>query len=177
MAIPEGADDHALHGASANDGLYAQASPAPARTRARGSVAKPARDATSLTERNLARLQERWGTPITEPVDDPTPEDEDDVPFGIREVLHGISVHLHLIRDPLPSMRAVNADYKVGLERAQQQSATAAGLYRAVGRAGHAAGFLFRFLAANCDRPGRFAALLVILALFTGSAWWAGLIF
>jgi hypothetical protein len=144
------------------------------RAHARDSVADGSHDATKLTERNLRRLQERWGQPIEEPADEPLPGDLDE--FDWRVILRGLTVHLHLVRDPLPSMRAVRADYKTGLEEAQQQSATAAASFRVFGNVGQWFGFLFRFLATCCDRPGRFAGLLFISALLAGSLAWAGLI-
>jgi hypothetical protein len=171
VAIPEGALDHALHDEEPDGGVHAQAGPA----RTRDSVPEVEGDPLSLTERNKQRLLERWGQPITEPVDEPVLSPGDDG-FGWRDVLHGVTVHIHLVRDPLPSMRAVLADYRVGLEDAQQQSATAAGAYRVFGRTGHAFGLPLRFLANCCDRPGRFAGLLFIAFLLAVSLWWAGLL-
>jgi hypothetical protein len=128
----------------------------------------------TLTERNRRRIAERWGKPIEEPADEPLSDDVDENAW--RVLLRGLTVHLHLIRDPLPSMRAVRTDYRSGLEDAQQQSASAAALYRAFGLPGQGLSLLLRFLIVCCDRPGRFAGLLFITALLTGSLWWADLI-
>lgn len=132
-------------------------------------------DSLSLTERNRRRLRERWGKPIDEPPHDPDAATDGDG-FGWREIRRGFGVHLHLYRDPLPSMRAVRADYKDALEEARQQSATAVCLLRAFSLPGQGFGFLFRFLAVNCDRGARSAGLLFITLLLTAALWWAGLI-
>lgn len=172
MATPERVLDHGIHDDTPEGDVHAQAGPA----RTRDSVPDAEGDSLSLTERNKQRLLERWGQRIEEPADEPVLNPGDDG-FGWRDVLRGVTVHLHLIRDPLPSMRAVNADYRAGLEEAQQQSATAAGLFRTFGRTGHAVGLPLRFLVNCCDRPGRFAALLFITLMLAVSLWWAGLIF
>jgi len=168
VAIPEGALDHALHDEEPDEGAHVQAR----RAYTRDSVPEVEGDPLSLTERNKQRLLERWGQPIAEPLEEPVLSLGDDG-FGWRDVLRGITVHLHVIRDPTPSMRAVNARYKEGLEEAQQQSATAAGAYRMFGRTGQAVGSAFRVGANCCDTPGRFAASLLILILLTASALWA----
>jgi hypothetical protein len=170
VAEPEGALEGALHDENPDGGAHVQAW----RARTRDSVAPDDSDPLTLTERNRARLEARWGKPIEEPADDPLPGDLDELDW--RVVLRGLTVHLHLVRDPLPSMRAVRADYKTGLEEAQQQSASAVAVFRLFGLPGQGLGLVFRFLATCCDRPGRFAGLLFITALLTGSLAWAGLL-
>lgn len=170
MSVPESAVRRAVHDGAPGGDSNAQAS----HVHARGSVSDDANDALRLTERNLRRLQDRWGTRIDEPTSEPAPADVDEDTW--RAILHGLTVHLHLWRDPLPSMRAVRADYLTGLEDAQQQSATAAALYRLFGWPGQALSLVLRFLAVCCDRPGRFAGLLFITALLTAALAWAGLI-
>jgi hypothetical protein len=170
VSSPEHAPQRALHNQSAGGAPYAQAS----HVHARGSVPEPADDAMSLTERNRRRLEERWGKPIEEPADDAPLEPGDG--FDWRTILRGLTIHVHLVRDPLPSMRAVRADYKAGKEDAQQQSGTATFFFVVFGIVGQGLGLGFRFLATCCDRPGRFAGLLFITALLAGSLAWAGLI-
>ena len=170
MTEPEMYTNRAVHDESGGGGPYAQAS----HVHARGSVPDDAGDPLTLTERNRRRLEERWGKPIEEPTSEPTLGDVDG--FDWRVILRGVSVHLHLVRDPLPSMRAVRADYKAGKEDAQQQSGTATFFFVVFGVAGQGLGLLFRFLATCCDRPGRFASLLFITALLAGALAWAGLI-
>lgn len=170
MAEPQSAGHHALHDENPNGGAHVQAW----RARTRDSVARDDHDPLSLTERNRERIAKRWGQPIEEPTSGPSPADVDEDTW--RAILRGLTVHLHLIRDPLPSMRAVRADYLTGLEDAQQQSATAAVLYRLFGLPGQALSLLFRFLAVTCDRPGRFAGFLFITALLAAALAWAGLI-
>lgn len=171
MTVPERAPQSTVH----NQGPVGETQRADVtRAHARDSVTDDPNDALSLTERNLQRLQERWGQPITEPADD-VPDDVGDG-YNWRAIVRGLTVHLHLIRDPLPSMRAVRADYKTGLEDAQQQSGTAAGAFRVFGLTGQGLGLLFRFLATSCDRPGRFAGLLFITVLLAAALAWAGLL-
>jgi hypothetical protein len=119
-------------------------------------------------------LQERWGQPIEEPSDD-TPEHVGDG-YGWRSIVRGLTVHLHVYRDPIPSVRAVRADYKKGLEDARQQSASAVIVYRIFGLPGQAWGATFRFLAIQGDRAGRFAGFLIIVVLIAGALAWAGLL-
>jgi hypothetical protein len=125
----------------------------------------------TLTERNRQRIADRWGTPIEEPADDAPVEDPNSL--GWREILRGVTIHLHIVRDPIPSMRAVRADYKTGLADAKQQSASAVALYRMFGLPGQAWSATFRFLAVQGDRPGRFAGFLVVIVLLAGSLAWA----
>jgi hypothetical protein len=128
----------------------------------------------TLTERNRQRLERAWGKPIEEPTDEPSLGHVDGSDW--RVILRGVSVHLHLVRDPLPSMRAVRADYKAGKEDAQQQSGSATFFFVVFGVVGQGFGLGFRFLATCCDRPGRFAGLLFITALLAGALAWAGLL-
>lgn len=167
MTGSESAARPAMHDESAVEGSHVQAW----RARTRDSVASADTDPLTLTERNQQRIAERWGKRIEEPADD-TP-DEDAETFGLRQLLRGLTVHLHVYRDPIPSMRAVRADYKTGLEDAKQQSASAVILYRAFGLPGQAWAMSLRFLAVQGDRPGRFAGFLTIVVLFTGSLAWA----
>lgn len=160
----------ALHNQPGGEAPNAQAS----HVHARGSISEPADDVMTLTERNRLRLERAWGKPIEEPPSDAPAEPGDGL--GWHTILHGLTTHLHLIRDPLPSMRAVRADYKIGLEDAQQQSGSAAGAFRVFGVTGQGLGLVFRFLATCCDRPGRFAGLLFITALLAGALAWAGLL-
>jgi hypothetical protein len=132
-------------------------------------------DPLSLTERNRRRLRERWGKPIDEPPHGPDTATDGDG-FGWREIRRGFGVHLHLHQDPRPSMRAVRADYKHGLEDAQDQSATASVAYRLFGLTGQGFAYVFAFAYTCCIRPGRFAASLFITLLLTTALWWAGLI-
>lgn len=171
MATPDRALPSALHNEPAAGETQRAGVP---HAHAEHSVPDASSDVLSLTERNRERIAKRWGVPIEEPDDEPLLDDVDEAAW--RVFLRGLTVHLHLIRDPLPSMRAVRADYKVGLDDAQQQSATAAALYRLFGLPGQGLSLLLRFLAVCCDRPGRFAGLLFIISLLTGSAWWADLI-
>lgn len=171
MATPEHAHQSAVHN---QPGVGETQRAGVPHAHARQSVPDDANDALKLTERNLRRLRERWGQPIEEPDSEPAPVDVEEDTW--RAILRGLTVHLHLIRDPLPSMRAVRADYKAGLEDAQQQSATAAALYRLFGLPGQALSLVLRFLAVCCDRPGRFAGLLFITALLAAALAWAGLI-
>lgn len=171
MAIPDRAPQSALHNQTSVGETQRAGVP---HARAEQSVPDHNDDALKLTERNLRRLQERWGKPIEEPAAEPAPSDIGEDTW--QTILRGLTVHLHLIRDPLPSMRAVRADYKTGLEDAQQQSATAAALYRLFGIPGQALSFVLRFLAVCCDRPGRFAGLLFVTALLAAALAWAGLI-
>jgi hypothetical protein len=170
VSIPERAQEGALHNQPSGEAPNAQAS----HVHARGSVPDDSGDPLTLTERNRRRLEERWGKPIEEPADD-TPIEPGDG-FDWRTIVRGVSVHLHLVRDPLPSMRAVRADYKAGKEDAQQQSGSSTFFFVIFGVAGQGLGLLFRFLATCCDRPGRFAGLLFITALLAGALAWAGLI-
>lgn len=170
MSSPERAPQGALHDQPGGEAANAQAS----HVHARGSVAEPTDDAMSLTERNRLRLERAWGKPIEEPADDAPLETADG--FDWHTVLRGLTIHIHLVRDPLPSMRAVRADYKAGKEDAQQQSGTATFFFVVFGVVGQGLGLGFRFLATCCDRPGRFASLLFISALLAGSLAWAGLL-
>jgi hypothetical protein len=171
VAIPEVHTQRALHNQPVEGETQRAGVP---HAHAKGSVPDASSDALKLTERNRQRIAERWGKPIEEPADEPVFDDVDEAAW--RVLLRGFTIHLHLIRDPLPSMRAVRADYRTGLEDAQQQSATASALYRAFGLPGQALSLVLRFLVVCCDRPGRFAGLLFITALLTGSLWWADLI-
>lgn len=171
MATPEGVLGGGIHDGDPEEDAYVQAGPA----RTRDSVPDLEGDPLSFTERNKQRMLERWGRRIEEPLDEPVLHPGDDG-FGWRDVLRGLTVHFHVFRDPTPSMRAVNADYKAGLEDAQQQSAAAAGLFRVFGRSGHAVGLPLRFLLTCCDRPGRFAALLSITGLSVIALLIAGLL-
>lgn len=170
MSEPGTYTERALHNQPAGEAAHAQAS----HVHARGSVPEPADDVLSLTERNRRRLERAWGKPIEEPAEDTPLEPVDG--FDWRTILRGLTVHIHLVRDPLPSMRAVRADYKAGKEDAQQQSGTATFFFVVFGVVGQGLGLGFRFLATCCDRPGRFAGLLFITALLAGSLAWAGLL-
>jgi hypothetical protein len=168
VSVPESAVRRAVHDEAPGGESYAQAS----HVHARGSVSDGSDDALKLTERNFRRLAERWGQPIEEPADD-TPLDDEGDGFTWRTFLRGVTIHLHVYRDPIPSMRAVRADYKTGLEDAKQQSASAVILYRAFGWPGQAWGTSLRFLAIQGDRPGRFAGFLFVIVLLAGSLAWA----
>jgi hypothetical protein len=135
------------------------------------SVSDSPSDALSLTERNRQRIAERWGKPIEEPAGEPLLDDVDENAW--RVLLRGFTVHFHIYRDPIPSIRAVRADYKNGLEDVRQQSASAVAVYRLFGLPGQAWATTFRFLAVQGDRPGRFAGFLFIVVLLAGSLAWA----
>lgn len=167
MSTPEMYTEDALHDQPAGGDPYAQAS----HVHARSSLSEEPGNVLTLTERNRRRLEERWGKPIEEPADDVPSEPSEGL--GLRGILRGLTVHLHVYRDPIPSIRAVRADYKTGLEDARQQSATAVILYRAFGWSGQAWGSTFRFLAIQGDRPGRFAGFLFVIVLLAGSLAWA----
>lgn len=174
MSVPESVVRRAVHDEAPGEESNAQAS----HVHARGSVSDGSSDALKLTERNLRRLAERWGQPIEEPDDDTPPDDADGLTWrgALRDVLRGVTVHLHVYRDPIPSMRAVRADYKTGLEDVRQQSASAVAVYRLFGLPGQAWATTLRFLAIQGDRPSRFAGLLFITVLLIGSLAWAGLL-
>lgn len=168
MATPDRALRSALHNQPVEGETQRAGVP---HAHAKHSVSDASSDVLSLTERNRLRIAERWGKPIEEPADEPLPDDVDEAAW--RVVLHGLTVHLHIYRDPIPSIRAVRADYKTGIEGAQQQSASAVAVYRLFGLAGQAWGSTFRFLAVQGDRPGRFAGFLFIVVLLAGSLAWA----
>ena len=169
MAEPESALHRALHDEVPAGGAHVQAW----RARTRDSVTRDDHDPLTLTERNRQRIAERWGQPIEEPGDEPL-DDVDDATW--RVLLRGFTVHFHLYRDPIPSIRAVRADYKTGLEDAKQQSASSVVVYRLFGLPGQAWATTFRFLAVQGDRPGRFAGFLFIVVLLAGSLAWAFLL-
>jgi len=169
VAEPDRAPHGALHDEDPDGGAHVQAW----RARTRDSVAPDGTDTLTLTERNRQRLEARWGKPIEEPAEGAVAEPGDGLDW--HTVVRSLGTHLHLYRDPIPSMRAVRADYKTGKEDAQQQSGTATFFFVVFGVTGHGLGLVFRFLATCCDRPGRFAGLLFITALLIGSLAWAGL--
>jgi hypothetical protein len=170
VAEPESAVHRALHDEEAAGGAHAQAW----RARTRDSVTRDDHDPLTLTERNRERIAKRWGVPVEEPADEPLSDDVDEAAW--RTILRGLTIHLHIYRDPIPSIRAVRADYKTGLEDAKQHSASAVAVYRLFGLPGQAWATTFRFLAVQGDRPGRFAGFLFIVVLLAGSLAWAVLL-
>lgn len=170
MATPDHAPQDAVHNQSAVGETQRAGVP---HAHARDSVTQPDHDALSLTERNRERIAKRWGVPIEEPADEAVPVDIDEATW--RVILRGLTMHLHIVRDPIPSIRAVRADYREGLAETQQQSASAVVIYRLFGIPGQAWAATLRFLAVQGDRPGRFAGFLFITLLLAGALWWAGL--
>jgi hypothetical protein len=155
--MPESAPQSALHNPTGEKGPHAQAW----RAHTRGSVPESPATVVDLTERSRERIMERLGKPIEEPPPDPDQGEWKDPRTG-RELLADSTRYLHFVSDPVPSFRAVRADYLDGLGNAREDGPLSVAAYRVFGLSGQACGLLLRFLIVHTDRAGRFAGLLVV---------------
>lgn len=152
MTGNEGALDRAVHGVP---GIGERPRAGSAYARARDSVAP----VVDITRRSRRSISARYGQPVAEPSPDAVVGAEK---TRLRDGLKSV----RLWRDPLPSQRGVKADYAKGLEEARD----ALGLfgvvaYRAFGWPARAVNLLATVLHVASQRPGRFAALLLIVAI------------
>jgi hypothetical protein len=120
----------------------------------------------------LEIAKERWGTPVGPVTSPPEPAGQ----RVVRPVRRDPLGALRIWSEPSPSMSAIWADL---LEGARLQSAYGLGWlvpYWVFGAPGFAAACAARLLLDSSARPGRFAALLLAVLLFTAGLWVAGVI-
>lgn len=156
MTGNEGALNRAVHGVP---GIGEGPRAGSAYARARDSVAP----VVDITRRSRRSIGARYGQPVAEPSPDAVVGAEK---TRLRDGLKSV----RLWRDGLPSQRGVKADYQKGLEDARD----ALGLfgvvvYRAFGWPARALNVFAAVLHVSTQRPGRFAALFLIV-LITGIA-------
>lgn len=129
-----------------------------------GDARAPARpilaSVTNLTDRSRRQVAERWGKPIEEPAAD--------VEVGPEKTRFrdGFKA-FHLWSDARSSQRSIAHDYRQGLERTRDEwGLLGVVLYRMFGWPARGACWLLDVLRTSCERPGRFAGLLAVLAVF-----------
>lgn len=162
MSEPQSAPQSAVHSLPGPEERHAQTRHA----RTRDSVTDGTAKVVDLTERSRARFSRRWGKPIEEPPASKKPSAAAPVSIKAQDALN----HLHVWRDPTPSLRAVWADLKDGSSHAFADGGIFLAVpYWALGLIAFPIVVAAKHIEIVFARPGRTAGLIV-LALLIGGA-------